>query len=214
MIGLSFVFILAGLLLAGSGYLLPLDLYYALPDIFKMILFFVGMIISIAGYMILLIRAQKTGAIHILRPGKPGHHIWFYVHRDSTMQITPSIRVAEGQLYNTELDSQVISSRSYRLADHNICIVPEVVGHGVDIDYVLYVNLLESIWGLENLKEARTETVDSILQKFGIRRYKEIEGQERVATRRDITAVEKRALLERATKSKSYRTSASSTSST
>ena len=211
MIALSLIFILAGFLLAASGYLLPIDVYFSVPDIFKLVLVFVGGIFTFAGWFILILRAQKTGAIHLLKAGKPGHHIWFYIHRDSTVQITPSIRVAEGQLYNSDLDSQIISARSYRLADHNICIVPEVVGHGIDVDYVLYVNLLESVYGLENLKYARKETIDSVLEKFGIKRYKEKEGQERVATGRDITEVEKRALFERATKSKSTNTSSTST---
>lgn len=202
MIILSLLFIIAGFLLAASGYLIPMDVYFSIPDMFKLVLVFVGGIFTIAGWMILILRAQKTGAIHLLKPGKPDQHIWFYIHRDSTMQITPSIRVAEGQLYNSDLDSQIISARSYRLADHNICIVPEVVGHGIDIDYVLYVNLLESIYGLENLKDVRRETLDSVLEKFGIKRYKEKEGQERVATGRNITEVEKRALYERAIKAK------------
>jgi len=205
MIMWSILFIIAGFLVASSGYLLPLDLYFAVPDMFKLILVFVGGIFVFAGWSLLILRAYKTGAIYLLKPGRPNHHIWFYIHRDSTMQITPSVRVAEGQLYNSDLDSQIISARSYRLADHNICIVPEVVGHGIDVDYVLYVNLLESVYGLENLKDARKETIDSVLEKFGIRRYKDLEGQESVATGRDITKVEKRALYERATKSKSNR---------
>jgi len=205
MIMWSILFIIAGFLVASSGYLLPLDIYFAVPDIFKLILVFVGGIFVFAGWSLLILRAYKTGAIHLLKPGKPDRHIWFYIHRDSTVQITPSVRVAEGQLYNSDLDSQIISARSYRLADHNICIVPEVVGHGIDVDYVLYVNLLESVYGLENLKDARKETLDSVLEKFGIRRYKDLEGQESVATGRNITEVEKRALYERATKSKSNR---------
>ena len=203
MIMLSLLFIIAGFLLSASGYLLPIDVYFSIPDMFKLIMVFLGGILTIAGWLLLILRAQKTGAIHLLKPGKPGHHIWFYIHRDSTMQITPSIRVAEGQLYNSDLDSQIISARSYRLADHNICIVPEVVGHGVDVDYVLYVNLLESIYGLENLKDVRRETMDSVLEKFGIRRFKEKVGQEVVATGRNITEVEKRALYQRAIKAKS-----------
>lgn len=212
MILLSLIFIIVGLLLTSSGYLLPLDIYFLVPDMFKITIVFVGFIFTIAGFMILMIRAHKTGAIHLLKPGKPGHHIWFYIHRDSTMQITPSIRVAEGQLYNSELDSQIISARSYRIADHNVCIVPEVVGHGIDVDYVLYVNLLESVYGIENLKEARKAPFDSALNKLGIKRYKEVEGQERVATGRNITEVEKGALYARNLKSKSKRAGASSSS--
>jgi hypothetical protein len=205
MFGLAFMFMIIGFMMAGAVNILPYSVYAMMPPEFRMMLLFVGVIVGVMGFILLWIRASKTGCIHLMKAGKPGTHIWFYVHRDGVMQITPSIRVGESQLYNKDLDSQVITARTYRLADHNICIVPEVVGHGVDIDYVLYVNLLESVYGLENLKEARRSTADDILRKFGIGRYKDEVSEENVAIGRDITETEKRALYERAVKAKQLR---------
>jgi len=205
MFGLVILFLIIGFAMAGMCSILPMAIYLSMPAEIRMMFMFVGVIIGMIGIVLLWIRANKTGAIHLLRPGKPNHHLWFYVHRDRVMQITPSVRVGESQLYNREMDSQIIAAATYRLADHNVCIVPEAVGHGVDLDYVLYVNLLESVYGLENLKEARTSTLDGVLRKFGIGRYKDIESEEHVATGRNITEVEKRALLERATKAKQLR---------
>jgi len=191
--------------MAGMVNILPYNIYAMMPPEFRMMLLFVGVIIGCIGFILLWIRAMKTGVIHLMKAGKPNHHIWFYIHRDGVLQITPSVRVGESQLYDKELDSQIITARTYRLADHNICIVPEVVGHGVDVDYVLYVNLLESVYGLENLKDARRSTADDVLRKFGIGRYKDVVSEENVAIGRDITEAEKRALYERAVKAKQLR---------
>ena len=63
MIMWSILFIIAGFLVASSGYLLPLDLYFAVPDMFKLILVFVGGIFVFAGWSILILRSNKTGEI-------------------------------------------------------------------------------------------------------------------------------------------------------
>lgn len=205
MFGLAILFMIIGFAMAGACNVLPMDIYLIMPPEFRMMLLFVGIIVGMIGVILLWLRAKKTGAIYIMNPGKPNRHLWFYFHRDGVMQITPAIRVGESQLYNKEMDAQIIAARTYRLCDHNICIVPEAVGHACDLDYVLYVNLLESVYGLENLKEARKSTMDDVLRKFGIGRYKDIESEENVATGRDITEIEKRALYERATKTKQLR---------
>jgi hypothetical protein len=202
MFGLALMFMIAGFAMAGACSIVPMDIYLMMPSEFRLMLFFVGIVVGMMGVILLYIRARKTGAIHLMKPGRPNHHIWFYIHRDRVMEITPSIRVGESQLYNKDMDAQIISAATYRIADHNICIVPECVGHAVDLDYVLYINLLESVYGLENLKEARKSTVDDVLRKFGIGRYKDIESVEHVALGRNITETEKRALYERATKAK------------
>jgi len=202
MFGIAILFMIVGFLLAGICSVLPQTIYLQMPAEIKLMLLFVGIIVGFIGMVLLRTRAVKTGAIHLIKPGKPNHHLWLYIHRDGVAQFTPSIRVGESQLYNKDMDSQVITARTYRIADHNLCIVPEVIGHGVDVDYVLYVNLLESVYGLESLKEARHSTADDVLRKFGIGRYKEVESEENVATGRDITEIEKRALLERASKTK------------
>ena len=202
MFGIAILFMIIGFAMAGACDILPMDIYLMMPPEFRMMLLFIGIIIGMIGMIMLWIRAKKTGAIHLIKPGRPNRHLWLYVHRDGVAEFTPSVRVGDSQLYNKEMDAQIITARTYRIADHNICIVPEVIGHGVDIDYVLYVNLLESVYGLENLKEARKSTADDILRKFGIGRYKDIESEEHVAVGRNITEIEKRALFERAAKAK------------
>jgi hypothetical protein len=159
----------------------------------RFMMFFVGIVISIAGLMILIIRLMKTGAIHLVRPGKPGRLLWFYFFADDEVKITPSLRYGERLSYNPEMDSQIVNAKTYRLADHVICIVPEVVGGAVDLDYAMYADIAQTKWGWENLKEARKSAVDRVLSKIGIRRTIEKEGQVHVISGRDISKVTKEA---------------------
>ena len=71
------------------------------------------------------------------------------------MVITPSMREVEGQLYSPELDAQIQDIKSYRLFDHSVRIVPEGIGHSVDLGKCLYAQFLKTKYGFENLREAR-----------------------------------------------------------
>lgn len=189
MIGISIIMLIMGIILAGTCSLLPLEMQITVPFYFKLLMLMLGLILSLAGFIMLLIRAQKTGAIHLLKAGRPGTVLWLYIYKDGTAVITPSIRSGESQLYSPELDSQVIDVKSYRLADHNFRIVPEIVGHAVDLDYVMYADLLKTRFGFENLKSARRSAFAEALEKVGVNISEEISGEEHVAVGRDIKKV-------------------------
>jgi len=144
-----------GTTIASFVVFIPPEIQYIVPYYFRFLAWFVGMIIAFIGIIILWGRCKRVGADHLITPGRPGTVNWFYFYADGEMRILPSKRAGEGQLYNDELDSQIIDAKTYSLCDHKIRIVPEVVGHAVDLDYVLYVNLLETRYGYENLREAR-----------------------------------------------------------
>lgn len=138
------------MLFAGSMFLPP-----EIPVMGKYMLFIMGTIIAFIGLFILQTRAMKTGANHLLEFGRPNNIIWFYVHRDGTIKITPALREIEGQLYSPELDAQIQDYKSYRLFDHSIRFVPEGIGHAADLDMILYVTLLKDKYGFNNIREAR-----------------------------------------------------------
>ena len=187
MIGISFLFILVGLILTGALGVLPTNMQTGIPDIFRFIMFAFGIILAIAGFMLIVIRANKTGAIHLLRAGRPDLLLWFYVFRDNEIMITPSMRTGEGQLYNKQLDSQIPDVKTYTMADHKIRIVPEVVGHAVDLDYVMYVNLMKTKFGVQSLREARKKLIEKALETIGITKDNEIPlPQERALAGGDI----------------------------
>ena len=152
---LAYMFLFFGIFIAGVLGLLPLSAQFGVPDYFRFILFMVGMIIAYVGLIMLHGRAVKTGVHHFIEPGRPNKIIWFYVFRDGTIKVTPSMREVEGQLYNKELDAQIQDMKSYRLFDHPVRFVPEGVGHAVDLGMCLYAQFLKTKHGFNSLKEAR-----------------------------------------------------------
>ena len=152
---LVYMMVFFGIVMAGIVGLLPLQQQFAIPDWLRFGMFFIGLVITFVGISLVHSRASKTGAGHILEFGRPGNLIWFYVYRDGTVKITPSIREVEGQLYSKELDAQIHDFKSYKLFDHSIRFVPEGIGHSVDLDLCLYTGLLKTKWGFASLREAR-----------------------------------------------------------
>ena len=154
------MFTFMGLILCGIIGLLPLEAQFMVPDVFRFIMFMFGILVTFIGLMILYSRAQKTGTNHLLEFGKPNTLNWFYIHKDGTIKITPAMREVEGQLYSPGLDAQIRELKSYRLFDHSIRIVPEGIGHAVDLDMVLYANLLKTKYGFASLRDARQTIFD------------------------------------------------------
>lgn len=159
---MAFMMLFFGLTMAGIFSLLPVSMTLGIPLYLKMMFFVVGMIISFIGVFLIFIRADKTGAKHLLETGRPDKILWFYVHRDGTIKITPAVREVEGQLYSPELDAQIQDMRSYRLFDHSVRIVPEGIAHAINLDMCLYAQFLKTKYGYENLREAR----QSLLEKL------------------------------------------------
>lgn len=146
---------LIGVIIASFCGLMPTDVQMVIPYYFRFLAFLIGMMMAFVGIVILYFRTLRVGANHLISPGVPGGVLWFFVYRDGEIRILPSKRAGEGQIYSPDLDAQVIDVKTYSLADHKIRIVPEIVGHAVDLDFVMYVNLLKSKYGFENLREAR-----------------------------------------------------------
>jgi len=151
----AYMLVMFGLIMASLAGLMPASAQEMIPDFFRFILFFVGLILSIMGIMMLQTRANKTGANHLLEFGRPDRIIWFWVQRDGTVKITPAVKEVEGTTYSKDLDAIINDFKSYRLFDHSIRFVPEGLGHSVDLDVVLYCTLLKNKFGFANLREAR-----------------------------------------------------------
>ena len=177
---LVFIFTFVGMILCGIIGLMPLEAQYMIPDVFRVMMFMFGIMVSFIGLIIMHSRAQKTGAIHLLEFGKPGIINWFYIHKDGTIKITPGIREVEGQLYSPSLDAQIRELKSYRIFDHSIRIVPEGIGHAVDLDMVLYANLLRTKYGFASLKDARRGVFDFLKQKEPVAREQIFSPEEEV----------------------------------
>ncbi|MHA1865403.1 MAG: hypothetical protein ACTSWZ_02760 [Candidatus Heimdallarchaeaceae archaeon] len=169
--------IITGILIGNAVGLIPYQQQYQIPDMFRPFVLLISLCIPLVGYMILYRRAKETHTIHLIRRAIPGTVNWLYVYKDDEIVLTPAVRMGEGILYSKDLDSKVPDIKTYTWADHKVRIVPEVVGHAVDLDYVLYTNLLKSKYGFENLREARNAV-------FG--KGKEVLSKEHVAVGREI----------------------------
>jgi len=152
---MAFMLIMFGIIMAGIVGIMPIQTIIFVPYSMRITLFMVGLIIGCMGLMILWGRAKKTGGDHILEIGRPSKILWFYVYRDGTIKITPTMREVEGHLYSPELDAQIQDMKSYRLFDHPVRIVPEGIGHAVDLGMCLYAQFLKTKYGFENMREAR-----------------------------------------------------------
>ena len=183
--GMMILFLIGGLFLSGFVGLLPAETQFMIPMMFRPLFFILGVVISFIGVIILKGRADKTGAIHLLEPGRPGTINWFYVHNDGEIKITPSMRDIESQLYSKDLDAQIREIKSYRIFDHSIRIVPEGVGHAADLDMVLYANLIRSKWGFENIYGARQGVKDTLKMLFKKVPYEELPQEHLYVNRED-----------------------------
>jgi len=157
MFQMSYLLAIVGVVLAGIIGLMPAEMQTGIPMMFRFAFFMIGIIITFFGIFMTHMRAKKTGADHLIEPGRPGSIIWFYVHKDGTVKITPAIREVESALYAPELDALVHEMKSYRLFDHSVRFVPEGIGHAVDLDMCLYVSLLKNKFGFQTLREARRQ---------------------------------------------------------
>lgn len=157
MIFLSMMLIILGCFIAGiTGLVNPLELYQ-IPGIMRVMPMFIGIIMSMAGFMLLMTRAKKTGVIHLLKPSKPGLINWLYVHKSGEIEITPSVREIEGMLYSPKLDAMIHDVKRYNIYDHNIRVVAEGHGHAEDLGMCLYATYLKKK-GFKDIFHARDAT--------------------------------------------------------
>jgi len=154
-VGIAYCCVVFGCIIAGIIGLFSLDVQFIIPDFFRYLFFMCGLFIAFAGVFFLHLRLRKTGVIHFVPPGSPKKIIWLYVRKNGDIDIFPSVRKAEGQLYAKNVDGQITDIKAYRMHDTPVRIVAESIGHSLDLDYVLYVNLLQDKYGLKSLHSAR-----------------------------------------------------------
>lgn len=162
---MAIMFVVIGITMAGIADFVPAftvdqfgNLMPVIPDSLKMILFFVGMILSVMGVIMLWLRATKTGANLLIAPGRPDRILWFYVFKDGTIRIVNAARDVEGFTYSKTLDTEATEMKSYRLFDHHVRIIPEGIGSATDLGACLYCYFIRTKHGFKSIKDAR-ETI-------------------------------------------------------
>lgn len=153
--GLAYACVILGVIISGVLGLMSWSIQWMIPDFFRYLFFMFGMIIAFVGVFMLHIRLRKTGVIHFIPPGNPKRIIWLYVRKNGDIEIFPSVQKAEGQLYGKTIDGQITDVKAYRMHDTPVRIVAESIAHSLDLDYVLFVNLLQDKHGLKSLSSTR-----------------------------------------------------------
>lgn len=157
MFAMATIICFAGTLIAVFGMLVP-------NPIVNVLFLIVGLIMSMAGILMLMLKAVKTGVIHFFYPPRNDDStLWFYIRRDGTVKITPAFRMLEGMsedLYGTKI---IKDMKSYRLADWNVRFVPEGIGHSVDVNNVMYARVMKKQNHFESLKDGRRKILTSLL---------------------------------------------------
>jgi len=159
-LGIAYACVIFGCIISGIIGLFSVDVQFIIPDFFRYLFFICGLFIAFAGVMFLHLRLRKTGVIHFVPPGSPKKIIWLYARKNGDIDIFPSVRKAEGQLYSKDIDGQITDVKSYRIHDHPVRVVAESIGHTLDLDFVMYVNLLQDKHGLKSLSAAREHVKD------------------------------------------------------
>lgn len=150
MLGMVMIFVVAGVLTAGLSAFMP----WQIMQIFTMMF---GLLIAMVGMIMLITRATKTGAVHLLKTAQPHKMLWFYIQKDGQVFITPAFRRAEGMTQSEEMNAIVQDLKSYRLHDHQIRFVPEGIGHTADVKNVLYATVMKSKYGFEGIRDGRSK---------------------------------------------------------
>ena len=150
---------------------------FAIAIPFMIVLFFtlIGAILIIVSLLFIQIRSYDGGIIHLLEDRKPKHINWLYVYGDYDIFVTPSIRQLEKHSYSKKLDQQIVDFKTYNFAGHKVRIVPEGVGHSVDLGKCLYATHAKQKWNIKTLNELRA-AVSGLFNKS------ETEPEEKIAT--------------------------------
>jgi len=139
----------AGLMIASFLAIIPMPV----PIFLRAILFIFGAVLLLVGNMMLGMRLEKTGLIHLVKPGNPQTVNWIYVRKDGTIEIKPSMRKTGGFLYDKGEDIHVPDLRAYTLSDHQIRFVLEDTGKVSDLDYCVYASVLKHKYGFVNIRD-------------------------------------------------------------
>lgn len=125
-------------------------------DFFIILMFMItGIILILMSPMFIHFRAIDSTLIHLLEDPKRSKIHWLYVYGDREIIVTPALRKLERHSYAKRLDQQIQDFQTYRMAGHTVRIVPEGIGHSVDLGLCLYASFAKRVWNVKSLHELR-----------------------------------------------------------
>lgn len=118
-------------------------------------LFIVGALLIFISLARVHMDVLNSTLYNLIEETKPGYVNWIYVYGDGEMIATPAMRKLEMHSYSPKLDQQVREWKTYRFAGHTVRIVPEGIGHSVDLGKCLYVNYHKRVNGIRSIFDLR-----------------------------------------------------------
>ncbi len=147
----SYMLMLIGLMLM----VLCILFSFFIPFIIVLMFMIIGVILILMSLLLIHFRAMDSTLIHLLDDPKRSKIHWLYVYGDRDIIVTPAMRKLERHSFSKKLDQQIQDFQTYRFAGHAIRIVPEGVGHSVDLGLCLYASFAKRVWNVKSLHELR-----------------------------------------------------------
>lgn len=126
-----------------------------IPFIVVLLFMIMGVILILFSLLLIHMRATQSTLGYLLEDPVRGTVHWAYVYGDYDIRITPALRQLEKHSYSKKLDQQIQEFKTYNLAGHKIRIVPEGIGHSIDLGNCLYANFAKRAWNTKTLIELR-----------------------------------------------------------
>lgn len=126
---------------------------------------------------------KYTTLYELVEEPRPGETKWLYVYGDGEIVVTPAMKRMQMYSYSPELNQQIKEFKTYRMAGHAVKIVPEGVGHSVDLGACLYATHFKRKFGvrsifdlrklfrpqLDDLPEEKVTTVEKAHEALGLK---------------------------------------------
>jgi len=135
-----------------------------IPFMITLIFLILALLLNIVSLLLVQIRSYDGGINHLLDDRKRNQINWLYIYGDYDIMVTPGMRQLEKHSYSKKLDQQIVDFKTYNFAGHKIRIVPEGVGHSVDLGKCLYATHAKQKWNIKTLNELR-ESVSRFIGK-------------------------------------------------
>ena len=147
----TFFMMLFGVIMMMIGALFGLFI----PGMITMMFMIMGAVLVVMSYLMIFLRAYNSTLYHLMEDPRASEVKWLYVYGDTEIIVAPAEREMEYQSYSKKLDAQIKEVKMYDFAGHKVRIVPEGIGHSVDLIKCLYAEVAKTKFKAKTLGKLR-----------------------------------------------------------
>ena len=126
-----------------------------IPGMITLMFVMMGALLVVMSYLMIFFRAYNSTLYHLMEDPKASEVKWLYVYGDTEIIVAPAEREMEYQSYSKKLDAQIKEVKMYDFAGHKVRIVPEGIGHSVDLIKCLYAEVAKTKFKAKTLGKLR-----------------------------------------------------------